>query len=243
MYCITCNHCAVKGCYLVGIFRCIEIEPTFVKGHCRRGTNLHILGKFECASEALEAGLLIDPSNLALKKGLKSAQKEIQKHIEAAEAEGRMQARAALVCDFDATKIARHRAFEILNTTLLQDSTDTLAAKLAASAICTNCSSYVACDGGDLYQVAELLGAAAVLLAREEKALPEAVPDVFLQLLAKVGSWDEDDVANKSNFLETTIHLIDSVAMTASYSPYTLVPKWADTDMVQVLLLFMLDST
>ncbi|GHJ89129.1 hypothetical protein NliqN6_5531 [Naganishia liquefaciens] len=50
--------------------KCIELDPSFVKGHARKGAALHGLGELEEAVFAYEEGLKVDPANAPLKKGL-----------------------------------------------------------------------------------------------------------------------------------------------------------------------------
>lgn len=53
--------------------KCIGIKSDWGKGFGRKGAALHALGHYDEAVQAYEAGLAVDPSNGALKDGLKEA--------------------------------------------------------------------------------------------------------------------------------------------------------------------------
>jgi stress-induced-phosphoprotein 1 len=58
--------------------QCIEILPSFSKGHARKGAALHGLRQFPEAVMAYEAGLQIEPQSDVLKRGLADVQKALE---------------------------------------------------------------------------------------------------------------------------------------------------------------------
>ncbi|KAK1924478.1 chaperone [Papiliotrema laurentii] len=58
--------------------KCIEILPSFAKGHARKGAALHGLREYPEAVSAYETGLQIDPANDVLKRGLDEVKKAME---------------------------------------------------------------------------------------------------------------------------------------------------------------------
>lgn len=50
--------------------KCVEISPQWAKGHGRKGAALILLGRYKEAMKAYKAGIEIDPTNVALQKGM-----------------------------------------------------------------------------------------------------------------------------------------------------------------------------
>ena len=50
--------------------KCVELNPTWIKGWGRKGASLHMLKKYDESVEAFNKGLEIDPDSLYLKSGL-----------------------------------------------------------------------------------------------------------------------------------------------------------------------------
>lgn len=69
-----------SGCYaalheyndaLMDADKCIRLKPDWVKGYVRRGAALHGMRRYREATEAYEAGLMLDASNQGCQQGLK----------------------------------------------------------------------------------------------------------------------------------------------------------------------------
>eukprot|EP00903_Cladosiphon_okamuranus_P008550 g8208.t1 len=56
--------------------RCVEVNPSWAKGHSRMGTALFRLGRHDKAAEAYSKGLEREPGNVELRKNLLEAQKQ-----------------------------------------------------------------------------------------------------------------------------------------------------------------------
>lgn len=59
--------------------KCIEMDPTFVKGYSRKGHVEFFTKQFDKALETYQAGLKVDPTNEELRDGLRRTMMEIQK--------------------------------------------------------------------------------------------------------------------------------------------------------------------
>ena len=59
--------------------KCIDMDPTFVKGYSRKGHVEFFTKQFDKALETYQAGLKVDPTNEELKDGLRRTMIEIQK--------------------------------------------------------------------------------------------------------------------------------------------------------------------
>ncbi len=59
--------------------KCTEIAPHWAKGFGRVGAAAHALGDFDSAMDAYEQGLAVEPSNEALKEGLREVENAMMK--------------------------------------------------------------------------------------------------------------------------------------------------------------------
>lgn len=59
--------------------KCIELEPTFVKGYIRKGLVQFFMKEFDKAMETYQEGLKIEPSNQELQEGVRKSMFEINK--------------------------------------------------------------------------------------------------------------------------------------------------------------------
>ena len=57
--------------------RCLQLNPSFIKGYGRKGQALFSLGRYADAKAAYEEGLKVDPANAALKEGLEQVQSKL----------------------------------------------------------------------------------------------------------------------------------------------------------------------
>ena len=73
--------------------KCIEMDPTFVKGYSRKGHVEFFTKQFDKALETYQAGLKVDPNNEELRDGLRRTMLEIQKGQTGQVDEGEMKER------------------------------------------------------------------------------------------------------------------------------------------------------
>ena len=57
--------------------RCLQLNPSFIKGYSRKGQALFSLNRLAEAKAAYEEGLKVDPANSALKEGLEQVQSKL----------------------------------------------------------------------------------------------------------------------------------------------------------------------
>jgi len=62
--------------------KCIELNPSFIKGYNRKATALQYLGRPDEAMQAYDEGLKIDPNNQMLRDGLNSLQQQMKSQID-----------------------------------------------------------------------------------------------------------------------------------------------------------------
>lgn len=58
--------------------KCVDLNPSFVKGYTRQGVAHFGLNQFDEAAAAYQAGLKVDPNNAALKDGLADVQGKLK---------------------------------------------------------------------------------------------------------------------------------------------------------------------
>jgi len=59
--------------------KCIQADPNWARGYQRKGTALHNSRRFAEAVEAYKKGVLLEPGNAAMKKGLEDAEKLLKR--------------------------------------------------------------------------------------------------------------------------------------------------------------------
>jgi len=76
---------AAKGNYaaaLVDADRCIELKPDWARGHGRRATALHFLGRLRDAHAAYTRALELDPTNAQLREGMRQVEEAAQRTVD-----------------------------------------------------------------------------------------------------------------------------------------------------------------
>jgi stress-induced-phosphoprotein 1 len=58
--------------------KCLQLDPTFVKGYARKGTCHHLMKEYHKALAAFDSGLKIDPSNKDCLEGKQKTMMAIQ---------------------------------------------------------------------------------------------------------------------------------------------------------------------